>query len=393
MKKEVDAQADKPAAAFVEACEAGDVATVRKMLGENPELVKAAHPGRPHGGWTGLHGAAQKGRLEVVRLLIERGADVNAREAGDNTYPLHWAAAEGNVEVVRALLDAGTDVHGLGDVHALDVIGWATYWRRGNIPTDVVSLLIERGARHHVFSAMSAGDVELVRQVIQRDPKALARRMSRFEKALSPLHFAMKEKRYDLLDVLIELSADLEAVNGDGNTAMAVAMLEGDQEAMRRLDRAGARRPRVVVTNNFARRMAEAGKLMKRVVPMIFVVDVAKSLEWYSSIGFKVLNRVEDGGLVNFGEIALGDVQIMLNMHGTPGNKPVSLWLYTDRIDRLYELLKSRQIEIATGSLGAASLDERAILFEEHLNEPFYGGKQFAIRDPNGFVIYFYEPG
>ena len=35
--------------------------------------------------------------------------------------------------------------------------------------------------------------------------------------------------------------------------------------------------------------------------------------------------------------------------------------------------------------------DERAILFEEHLNEPFYGGKQFAIRDPNGFVIYFYQ--
>ena len=56
-----------------------------------------------------------------MRLLLEHGADPNAREAGDNTYPLHWAAAHGDLDTVRALLDAGGDVHGAGDVHEQEV--------------------------------------------------------------------------------------------------------------------------------------------------------------------------------------------------------------------------------------------------------------------------------
>jgi ankyrin repeat protein len=55
-----------------------------------------------------------------------RGADLNARDTGDNAYPLHFAAANGHLDVVRALLDAGGDVHGVGDVHEADVIGWVT---------------------------------------------------------------------------------------------------------------------------------------------------------------------------------------------------------------------------------------------------------------------------
>ncbi len=73
-----------------------------------------------------MHEAAKRGDLDAVRLLLEHGADPNAREPGDNTTPLHWAAAHGHVDVVRALLDAGADVHGLGDLHEGDVIGWAT---------------------------------------------------------------------------------------------------------------------------------------------------------------------------------------------------------------------------------------------------------------------------
>ena len=46
-------------------------------------------------------------RVDAVRLLLEHGADPNAREQGDNTYPLQWAAAHGYLDTVRALLDAG----------------------------------------------------------------------------------------------------------------------------------------------------------------------------------------------------------------------------------------------------------------------------------------------
>jgi hypothetical protein len=68
---------------------------VRGLLANDPNLVRVDRPNSHHRGWTGLHSAAQGGHTDTVRLLLEHGADPNAREAGDNTYPLHWAAAGG----------------------------------------------------------------------------------------------------------------------------------------------------------------------------------------------------------------------------------------------------------------------------------------------------------
>ena len=55
--------------------------------------------------WT-LHGAAIRGRAGVVRLLLDRGANVNARTDDEQT-PLHRAAGRGHLELVCLLLDAG----------------------------------------------------------------------------------------------------------------------------------------------------------------------------------------------------------------------------------------------------------------------------------------------
>jgi ankyrin repeat protein len=54
-----------------------------------------------------IHSAAA-GKLAVIRLLIEHGADVNARQEGDWTA-LHEVAANGYDELVDALLSAGAD--------------------------------------------------------------------------------------------------------------------------------------------------------------------------------------------------------------------------------------------------------------------------------------------
>lgn len=57
---------------------------------------------------TVLHWAAEKGNAEIIRLLIERGADVNAPDRAKLT-PLHMAAGIGALETVRHLLKAGAD--------------------------------------------------------------------------------------------------------------------------------------------------------------------------------------------------------------------------------------------------------------------------------------------
>jgi hypothetical protein len=173
---------------FFDGCAKGAIDAIRRRLAKDPRLARE-QPGRAP---RELDDAAHRGKIgqaNAVRLLLEHGADPNAREAGDNTYPLHWAAAHGHLDTVRVLLDAGGDVHVVGDVHQLDVIGWATFFRApGDDPSTidtsrqpVVVLLVERGARHHISSAMSVGDLNLIRKVVEDDPDALDHRMSRFE--------------------------------------------------------------------------------------------------------------------------------------------------------------------------------------------------------------------
>jgi len=397
LKAELEQRQTEDVTLFFEACGKGDADVLRGLLVKNPSLVRTPNPEAQHQGWTGLHAAARGGHVSAVRLLLEHGADPNAREAGDNTYALHWAAAHGQVETVRALLDAGGDVHGTGDVHELDVIGWATFYRApGDDPTemdvsrrDLVALLLERGARHHIFSAMSVGDLDLIQKLVEQDPEALDRRMSPFEHGQTPLHFAMSRKRYELLDLLIELGADLEAQDRSGQTALAVAMLRGDREAMQRLHAAGAKQPKTITQSSFRASMANMAHSIKKGVPMITVPDVARALDWYASIGFKEIARFEDDGLVNFGMVSLGKAELMLNMHGKPGPHDVSLWFYTDQVDSLYQLLKSRQLEAAQAALAGEPGEHEGIEFEQDIEDMFYGARQFCVRDLNGYELYF----
>jgi uncharacterized glyoxalase superfamily protein PhnB len=137
--------------------------------------------------------------------------------------------------------------------------------------------------------------------------------------------------------------------------------------------------------------MTNLAESVKKAVPTILVPDVARALEWYVSIGFKELARYEDDGLVNFGMVSFGKAEVMLNMHGKPGTHDVSLWFYTDQIDRLYQLLKSRQLEAAQAALAGESGDAGGIEFEQDIEHMFYGARQFCIRDLNGYELYFIQ--
>jgi len=392
LKTEIEQRQTRNAALFFEACAKGDVEALRGMLVNELSLVRADNADEPHHHWTGLHETAKRGHVDAARLLLEHGADPNAREAGDNAYALHFAAGYGHLETVRALLDAGGDVHGLGDLHQLDVIGWATAGRSpGEIPADMVSLLLERGARHHIFSAVAVGDLDLIQNLVEENPEALDRRMSRFEQGQTPLHFAISRKRYDIVDLLIELGADLEAEDQNGQTAMAAAMLRGDREAMSRLHTAGAKQPGPIHSPSSRESLAKMAGSVKKVVPGISVPDIARTLDWYTSTGFTEIGRYVDDGVVNWGMLSFGKAELMLGMLGKPGPHDASLWFYTSEVDSLYQLLKSRQLEAAQAALAGKAADHEGIEFVEDIYDPLYGGRQFSIRDLNGYTLNFYQ--
>jgi ankyrin repeat protein/catechol 2,3-dioxygenase-like lactoylglutathione lyase family enzyme len=317
------------------------------------------------------------------------------RDIGDNAGALHFAAANGNAESVRLLLDAGADVHGTGDLHAGDVIGWASH--AGN--QAVIDLLLERGARHHIFSAMALGDVDLVERLVDEDPQCLARRRSRFESGQTPLHAAFAppdglgylrgEPDYAMLQRLIELGADLDAVDDKGRTPLAVAMLRGDREAARLLTEAGATEPSATDEDvaPFSTQIAATAKSVKKTVPMFSVRDMRATVKWYESIGFSVHDRYEDGGDLMFARLTFGDGELTLSPGGKTGPREVSLWFFTDRVRELYALLKARQLASAAG--GPDRGDGVDVRFQEDLYEPFYGGLQFSVLDNNGMPLIF----
>jgi uncharacterized protein len=153
---------DPLAVAAVRAIHTGDLPALKRLLRDNANLATARLGDDDPNGMsrTLLHVATDwpghfPNGAATVDLLIDAGADVNARFHGPHTEtPLHWAASSDDVEVLDALLDAGADIEAPGGV-----IGNGTpladarafgQWRAAH-------RLVERGAETTVQDAATLG--------------------------------------------------------------------------------------------------------------------------------------------------------------------------------------------------------------------------------------------
>jgi uncharacterized glyoxalase superfamily protein PhnB len=110
---------------------------------------------------------------------------------------------------------------------------------------------------------------------------------------------------------------------------------------------------------------------------MIHVPDVRKAVEWYESIGFRLINTNEDDGEMDWAMLSFGDGKIMFSEGGGPSardRREVDLYIHTENVDELFQRLKD-QVEI-----------------RETIHDTFYGMREFIVRDPNGFWVSFGAP-
>ena len=375
---------------FMRACDTGDEARIGDLLAADPALAHA----RDDQGRTGLHRAVR--HPEALRVLLRHGADPDARESGDNVAALHLAAANGLLESVNVLLEAGADVHGEGDLHEGGVIGWAS----GSHDAALIQRLVESGARHHIFSAMAMRDYDLVRRVAAEEPGALTRRRSRFENHHTAVHAAFAAPDgvghltgmpdHAMLALLVELGADVDALDDRGRTPLALAMLRGDREAMRILAAAGATAPHEDGMADIAQLMPTLSGAAARIEPLFSAADMRATVRWYEALGFTMVDGYEEEDALLFARLAYGRSGFGLTP-GTPPASGVSLWITTSSVQSLYDLVRARQLHAARQVLSGAA-DTMQFPFEEDLYSPFYGGLQFSIRDPNGLSVVFYQP-
>lgn len=181
-----------------------------------------------------LNAAAKEGKCEIIALLLEAGADPNAcpqnphyiYDLDRNRTPLSWVVESGNVEALRLLLDAGADI----------------------TSTNAMDIAVNKGSAEIISLLSGAG----------KDPESKKKNTSEaFWRSVEHLHCegfrvlasggcspdthgpagntplllalsgAQSDKQKDFINLLLELGADVNSANDNGQTALLTAASQG----------------------------------------------------------------------------------------------------------------------------------------------------------------------
>jgi ankyrin repeat protein len=189
-------------------------------------------------GGTALHPASYVGHLEVVRLLLKCGADVDARGDADMS-PLQLASLHGHLNLVKCFLDHGADANSQDNFHRTPLSLAA-----GRGFDKIVQVLLEHDADANfrneggltlIHEACAHGSYKgsLIQLLLEHgaDPNA------RDSKHQTPLHLAAlssesnpNSSQLEAVRVLLAHGADVDAEDGEGRTPLQVALASGHAE-------------------------------------------------------------------------------------------------------------------------------------------------------------------
>jgi ankyrin repeat protein len=186
-----------------------------------------------------LHLAADCGHKDVIELLLDLGADVNAKDRLGYT-PLIWASSGGHKEASELLIAKGADINFKDDT-GMTSLHWAA--KKGY--KDVTESLIISGGEVNARAnkgftplhlAAVGGYAAIAQMLIAANSNVNAKDIV----GMTPLHWAAAAGYKDVVELLIAMGANMDALTEDGVSPLRLAVEKGQEDIAELLKKKGA---------------------------------------------------------------------------------------------------------------------------------------------------------
>lgn len=188
-----------------------DAVKVRELLAQGANVNAKS----PYGA-TPLFFACDRSNVEIVKILLEKGADANVKDTFYGATPLGWALGKGNAEVVRLLIEKGAN-------EKAEALGFAL---EGNHVELAKAVIAKGGLDQKILDkSLRAANSKGQKEIAEALTKAGAKEVPEFK--VAPERLAMYEGAFksDALTIVFKVKDGklIGTVNGGDNTLVPVS--------------------------------------------------------------------------------------------------------------------------------------------------------------------------
>ena len=191
-----------------------------------------------------IHDAIMNGNIDEVQWQLDAGVDVN-EESSKGLTPLHYAASAGHNDIVELLIERGANVNATDSGKGATPLDYA-HWRDHE---EVIETLNAHNAqREHEKGGKGIGQSSLIHDAaldgdideVQRQLDAGVDPNLKSSKGATPLFYAVYGGHLEIVELLITRGADVNALYLNGNSVLDQAHDYDDQEMVELLEAHGA---------------------------------------------------------------------------------------------------------------------------------------------------------